>query len=264
MSSSSSLLSSSFTPTTSLLIPPATPTPAPTSSSSSSQGSNDASTAAAASGALYLYTLLVVLVLLFSVGTTIIIRTFLRRRRRNRHVAEALANGTWTSGLENPGPKPTFFNAYLDVGKGGIDYVNEKDIDWQDILPFSVTPVKSPKDDHTAGANPPPIPSSRMPRLAAAFQRRSRRPTVSVLPLPVSTQTPRRFNPNVPPPPSPQQTSHNISPSPDSSNPSAVRVVVLIAMPSSLPRTPSNDDENVNLPPVEFGVAEVDLTVKRS
>jgi len=290
---------------------PTAPSPGGGSGGGGQQQGITSNTSLANSASLYLYTFLATLVLLLSVSGAIVVRSFILRRRHRRMVEEAIRNGTYVAPTPPTRParvdlsqKPELWEAYL--GDGGWRLGSGKELDnwkldysrdWESIKPLCAgyaAPLNcvpySGSTPNLTSLSPPvytPAPTSTNPSAARGDDEENQRtgatPSLgarifSLFPnstLPASSTADNGINAH--------SNSNNISLTELSSNspPTAVRVAVLIAMPSSSshgstssissqagttshphqlsssPTIRDADDEEHLLPHLEMGVADV-------
>ncbi|KNZ78564.1 hypothetical protein J132_11202 [Termitomyces sp. J132] len=249
--SSSFPVSSTFNPSTSTSSTFSSSSVEPTSSSRGP--SNNGNTSAT----LYLYTFLATLVLLLSVSAAIILRSLILRRRHQRLVAEAMRNGTWvppSPGATGPfllgsggrrvdlTKKPKMWEAFVGSGErqtprtGKTEAVTEWE--WDSIRPFAAAYVTPPGPNDSVPVASSPEPQDR-PSLTARLHtlfRNTQQLRVAVL---------------IAMPQPPEAKSR--SPTPQ-----------LVASTSAAVTPHSNADDETELPHIEFGVAELEVSHTQS
>ncbi|KAJ7306198.1 hypothetical protein DFH08DRAFT_902367 [Mycena albidolilacea] len=191
---------------------------------------------------LYLYTFLSTLIILLMVSGGIITRSVVLRRRQQI----AIANGTWVNPHRrenyNNRPRPVMFDAYVATDTGGK---NEKEEErWASMKPFSASdcapPAKSkPPVESGEASGHPPIRRTAQDQLRLSLVR--------------LWHNPFRAPPAPPPPPAIEPESQ-----PDLI-PSQVRVAFLVAMPWQGMSPKNEEEEEEELPYLEFGVLDVDV-----
>ncbi|KAF7304028.1 hypothetical protein MIND_00634000 [Mycena indigotica] len=201
--------------------------------------------------ALYLYTFLSTLVILLLVSAAIVIRSlFLRRQQRI-----AIANGTWIPPpMPFPGgtgrrrhnpyaglPKPVLFDVFLEANSEKL-----RESRWNGLQPLCVVSVPLHSD---SVVSPTPLPNapSTLPPSSTSLVPRTLRTAYHYFYPPSPPPTPP---PSAPPIPEPKATE--LSPS----DPTVVRLGLLVAMPC--PEL-SPHEEELELPYIEFGVVQVDV-----
>ncbi|KAH7882594.1 hypothetical protein F5I97DRAFT_1931153 [Phlebopus sp. FC_14] len=230
----------------------------PTALSTESPTPTPSQTSLTSSAALY-----PTLVLLLAVSSAIVIRSLILRRRHQRLVEEAIRAGTWVPHQFGPegrrrrdiGEKPRMWDAWIQNThdeEGGGGGGNEKG-NWDDIMPVCAARTDNqPSSSSTKSTSPPATephaePQARPSRFLRPFYRR---PTQhSPQPDTILPMTER------------QPLSSHSSPSRSPPSPAAataVRVAVLIAMPSPPQHAHHKPDED-GPPVVELGVVEVGL-----
>ncbi|KAJ7748216.1 hypothetical protein DFH07DRAFT_830448, partial [Mycena maculata] len=201
-------------------------------------------------GTLYLFTFLATVVLLTLVTGTIVVRSMYLRRRHRLLVA----SGRWVppapprpKGEVDLKQKPRIFDAYL--GESASEF------DWESVPPFSATSASTPTPSKPPQSASQPQVNSAMP----SFQMTTQFNPIRNIPWS------RRIAPH---------TSINILAAPQHEpevipllemSPSKRRVSVqyIIAMPcqtAPLRKSESEGDEAPELPFLEFGIAEVDVS----
>ncbi|KAG6897626.1 hypothetical protein C0992_012855 [Termitomyces sp. T32_za158] len=254
-------------------------------------GNRDASTSAT----LYLYTFLATLVLLLSVSAAIILRSLFLRRRHQRMVDEAIRNGTWVPPSPGSGAfsfgnngrridlskKPALWEAFVGSGErhtqrtGKAEAVTEWE--WDSIRPFAAAYVTPPNqvDSESATSNAIPQERSSLTARLHGLMRNQQQPTLHI-PTRIRATTPI----TVPAATLPDSTAPPPAAPGEPASPQKVRVAVLIAMPqppeaksrsptpqpaasTSATATPPRSiaDEDQELPHIEFGVAELEVSL---
>ncbi|KAJ7064098.1 hypothetical protein C8F01DRAFT_1130332 [Mycena amicta] len=213
--------------------------------------------ATAPPAALYLYTFLSTLIVLLLVSCAIILRSLLLRRRQRI----AMENGTWIpphmpfagSGrrTRNPFagmPKPVLFDVHFQPtgGSPATSHMPEvADARWAGLQPFyasSISPIP-PINSSSASASTPPLATT--PVSSVQRFRRSVRAIVHYFypPSPPPAQTPHD-SPTMPTYDGDKTRGSSSSPT----DPSAVRLAVLVTMPFQQPVQIYPDDEEAALP----------------
>jgi len=271
--------------------PPLTPGPAlgtPSAAAPSSSATQGVVLTQATASSLYLYTFLATLVLLLGVSGAVIIRSLLLRRRHRRMVEEAIRNGTYVAPAERrrfgegpPQKKPEMYDSYLQD-----DDELEK---WGGLMPVAaalVRPAEEPASPTTA-----PV--------TATAEWRSGSFLSPYLPIRHARQAPAPAATAPSASSAPQADDRAPFPAAAAAEPPAVRIAVMIAMPSEA-RSAARDDrrsgrgssmssgsgsrlgkekasesrvdvhsassaleEEPELPHIEFGIAEVPIVVRR-
>ncbi|KAL1682935.1 hypothetical protein EV122DRAFT_249098 [Schizophyllum commune] len=234
---------SSQTPTSSLFSSTFSTTPTTSSSAADSDntGGIDTGPSLASSASLYLYTFLATLILLLGVSAAIVIRSLILRRRHRALVEEAIRNGTWIPPATRPrvdlSKKPKLHEAFLDAHS---THTQDADwLSWDGIFPFSATYINPSYPTPPAPINvpaevPPPPPARRRWWWPFSRARSSDSSTDG-------------------------QTELAERPSSHSSEPTRVRVGVIIAMPAPHAQKQTSDDDEEPLPPLELGISDVFL-----
>ncbi|KAG6884771.1 hypothetical protein C0993_008374 [Termitomyces sp. T159_Od127] len=265
----------------------------PTAPATGSGGDHGSNNNPSTSATLYLYTFLATLVLLLSVSAAIILRSLYLRRRHQRLVEEAIRNGTWVPPSPNGAfpfgnngrrvdlsKKPALWEAFVGSGArhthrtGKAETVTEWE--WDSIRPFAAAYVTPPSQSDSEAVASNVMPQERA-SLTARLHTLMRNRHQSTFPIParMATTTPITVPAATLPSSTAPPSTAPVIPDP----PQKVRVAVLIAMPQppeakSRSSTPqpiastsatttslhSTADEEPELPHIEFGVAELDVS----